>query len=122
MKYKIICGNTRLFVFGLALGGGIDSDVGTWGGFEMDSNRIGRVFKAGSASAAGCDCRWPVCVPVVDVVVTAALRGGHTMSIDRHLDCLLCGPFVVRMAVVKPTGVAVRRGVVINHPVYPAKP
>lgn len=68
---------------------------------------------------AGCSCESPVCVPVADVVVLPSSGESMLMQVDRHFDCLLCGPFVQRMTVVKNIALPVRAGSVLPHPVLP---
>lgn len=49
-----------------------------------------------------CHCKFPLEIRVLDVVVTPRLRSEpHLMTVDRHCDCLLCGPHVVRMRVIR---------------------
>lgn len=65
---------------------------------------------------AGCSCEPPICVPVADVVVLPSSDASMLMKVDRHFDCLLCGPFVERLTVVKNIALPVRRGSVLLHP------
>ena len=65
---------------------------------------------------AGCSCEPPICVPVADVVVLPSSDASMLMKVDRHFDCLLCGPFVERLTVVKNIALPVRSGSVLLHP------
>lgn len=83
-------------------------------------NRIS-AFKIGSREVAGCQCSHPICVAVADVVVTPSLSDSMLMSVDRHFDCLCCGPFMSRLRVVKNIAANVRRGSVLLHPMVPTR-
>lgn len=79
-------------------------------------NRVTGQFVEASQEAAGCTCGWPVCVGIADEVVTPTLvRHPTAMTVDRWYDCMLCGPWVERILVTKPTpedldGRVIRRG------------
>lgn len=65
-------------------------------------------------AADECDHGYPYAVVSVDVVVTPKLKSDPIcMTVDRHCDCILCGPFVARMKVIRET--VVRRGQVIDR-------
>lgn len=78
-------------------------------------NRIS-AFKNSSREVSGCRCEYPTCVAVADVVVAPSTSESNLMTVDRHYDCLLCGPFLQRLNVVKNIAVDVRKGSVLLHP------
>lgn len=82
---------------------------GAGGGFYLAGCLMNR-------QVAGCSCEPPICVPVADVVVLPSSDASMLMKVDRHFDCLLCGPFVERMTVVKNIALRVHSGSVLLHP------
>lgn len=49
-----------------------------------------------------CDCQYPLCTVTADVYLRRRPKRNGRWTIDRHLDCLLCGPRVERTETVEP--------------------
>lgn len=82
------------------------------------ANRISEVYVAPTRDSVGCRCEYPCCVEVADVVQRASPSGDLCMDVERHFDCLHCGPFRQKLTVAKVHPDAIRRGTVLKFPVF----
>lgn len=49
-----------------------------------------------------CGCGYPMCTRVADVLVSRQRKRNGFYTVDRHLDCLMCGPQVIRIELWDP--------------------
>ena len=51
------------------------------------------------AETIKCDHDFPLVTRVADVVIGNRIKANGMIAADQYLDCLLCGPHVVRVAI-----------------------
>lgn len=49
-----------------------------------------------------CDCKYPIVTVTADVYVSGVCKKNLCYTVDRWLDCLVCGPHVERIDCVEP--------------------